>query len=162
MALFFCGIDASFTGCAVSIIDESCNLIESNIFSTKPTHTEIDIELRVKELLNNVIFLLEKYLSDELYVCIEGLSFASKGQGFVQQAVLNYSIRMWLLDNNIKFKAPAPTSLKKFVCTGNAKKELMLKEVYKKWGMDFSNNDECDAYSLARICEDYYRNGKFK
>ena len=38
-------------------------------------------------------------------------------------------------------------------------KELMLKEAYKKWGVDYINNNLCDAYCLSRFC---FENNKVK
>jgi Holliday junction resolvasome RuvABC endonuclease subunit len=46
----------------------------------------------------------------------------------------------------------APTALKKFVTgRGNAKKNEILLAVYRKWGVEFANDDMADAYSLARM-----------
>ena len=46
----------------------------------------------------------------------------------------------------------APTSLKKFVTgKGNAKKDLMLLSVYKRWGFDTTNDNKADAYGLAQF-----------
>ena len=44
-----------------------------------------------------------------------------------------------------------PASLKKFAAKGNAKKDEVRLEVYKRWGVEFETNDEVDAYVLARI-----------
>lgn len=43
----------------------------------------------------------------------------------------------------------APVQLKSFI--GCKKKEEILKEVYKKWGIDANNSDESDAVVLAKI-----------
>jgi hypothetical protein len=46
----------------------------------------------------------------------------------------------------------APQQLKKFVAgNGNLKGEMVSKEVLKRWGVDFPNNDLAVAYGLARI-----------
>lgn len=47
----------------------------------------------------------------------------------------------------------APSTLKKFVTgAGNSKgKNVMLLATYKKWGVEFSNDNLCDAYGLARL-----------
>jgi hypothetical protein len=44
-----------------------------------------------------------------------------------------------------------PSTHKKFTCgTGAAKKELVLKFVYKRWNFDTNSNDVADAYSIAQ------------
>lgn len=44
-----------------------------------------------------------------------------------------------------------PMTLKKFVTgTGNAKKDLMLLETYKRWGFESKDDNIVDAYALAR------------
>lgn len=46
----------------------------------------------------------------------------------------------------------SPTALKKFVTgKGTAKKNEMLLAVYRKWGIEFSNDDMCDAFALGRL-----------
>ena len=42
---------------------------------------------------------------------------------------------------------------------GNAAKELMLKEVFRRWGYDTSSNDQADAYALARIAAEFTAGG---
>jgi hypothetical protein len=46
-----------------------------------------------------------------------------------------------------------PTSLKKYVAgkgTGISKSQMLL-AVYKKWGVDFTDDNAADSYGLARI-----------
>jgi crossover junction endodeoxyribonuclease RuvC len=45
-----------------------------------------------------------------------------------------------------------PTSLKKFVTgRGNAKKNEMLLGVYKQWGVEFSDDNQADAFALEKF-----------
>lgn len=44
---------------------------------------------------------------------------------------------------------PVGTWKKIVLGKGNFKKDQVLKEVYKKWGLDFDSNDEADAYCLS-------------
>lgn len=46
----------------------------------------------------------------------------------------------------------SPSTLKLFVSGhGHSKKEEMRLAAYKKWGKEFENSDECDAYGLALL-----------
>lgn len=46
----------------------------------------------------------------------------------------------------------APQQLKKFTTgNGNTKKELITKEILKRWGVDFDDSNIAEAYALARI-----------
>ena len=48
----------------------------------------------------------------------------------------------------------APQTLKKWVAkTGRAAKEMMLLHIYKRWGIEFDNNNLADAYGLARMAQ---------
>lgn len=50
-------------------------------------------------------------------------------------------------------------SLKKFTTgKGNAKKDLMLKTVFKVWGQDFDDDNAADAYALARLARAWVMN----
>jgi Holliday junction resolvasome RuvABC endonuclease subunit len=50
-----------------------------------------------------------------------------------------------------------PMTLKKFASgKGTSKKQEMLLQIYKRWGMEFSDDNAADAYALARLAS-----GKF-
>ena len=39
-----------------------------------------------------------------------------------------------------------------FICvTSDAQKDMMMQQILKRWGFEASNNDEADAYALARV-----------
>lgn len=47
---------------------------------------------------------------------------------------------------------PTPQQVKMFAgLPGNAQKNLVLKAVFKKWGVDFNDDNEADAFVLAQI-----------
>jgi crossover junction endodeoxyribonuclease RuvC len=61
-----------------------------------------------------------------------------------------------MIDANIKYVEASPTMIKKFVCgvgKGNAKKENVIKDVYKRWGYEHKSNNVVDAYAIARYLE---------
>jgi Holliday junction resolvasome RuvABC endonuclease subunit len=43
-------------------------------------------------------------------------------------------------------------TLKKYAAgKGNAKKQEMLLQIYKRWGLEFNDDNAADAYSLGRL-----------
>ena len=67
--------------------------------------------------------------------------------------------RIFLCKKNINYKVITPGTLKKFVTgKGQCKKDLILLKVYKKWGEEFDDNNLADAYSLARMAIEDFKN----
>ena len=152
----YVGIDLSFNGTGILILDKYNNIVNQELIKTKRDESNIyDIEQRmiiISEKIKN--FLIP--LKDEIKIIfLEGISFGSKGSSSEQLASLNYYIRIFLFVNNFNYYAIPPTTIKKYITgVGNCKKNLMLKEVYKKYEVDFSDDNLCDAYSLARMASD--------
>ena len=76
---------------------------------------------------------------------------------------IHYLLRIYLLEESLvhKYDIIPPNTLKKFITgKGNAKKELMLLKVYKRWGVEFNDNNMADAYSLAKKAFDDYNNDR--
>jgi Holliday junction resolvasome RuvABC endonuclease subunit len=45
-----------------------------------------------------------------------------------------------------------PMTLKKYAAgKGNAKKQEMLMQIYKRWGIEFNDDNAADSYALARL-----------
>lgn len=79
-------------------------------------------------------------------VIFEGLSMASNFPGASERTGLAYLVRhaLWLAD--IPYILIPPMTLKKFATGhGNADKDMVIKEVYKRWGHDCTISDEADA-----------------
>lgn len=143
----FVGLDLSYNGTALIILDSNGEMLEQKLISSP---SESDIEDRIIYIEKEIEFIPN--IVDLEYVYIEGPSFSSNGQFMLQMGALNFFIRIFLRKKNIEFKIIAPTTLKKWVCeNGRAKKELMILNVYKRWGVEFQDNNLADAYGLARM-----------
>jgi len=153
----FIGIDPSLCSTGFVCLNENGELEDSQLIKTVPAQV---IEERLIIINRTIQDLLDKYqirhndgYKHEALVYIEGLSFMAKGNAILQLAGLHFFLRINLYKRfDLKYEIIAPTSLKKFVTgKGNSKKELMLLEVYKRWGIEFKNNNLADAYGLSRM-----------
>lgn len=162
----FIGIDPSLTGTGVVCLNEEGIVEDEQLIKTTPKQK---IEDRLELINNTIIKLLNnkyqiRYTNGYIYknkvnIYMEGLSFGAKGNAITQLAGLHYLLRINLLKRiDLKLEIIPPTTLKKFITgKGNSRKELMLLEVYKRWGVEYKNNNLCDAYSLARMALDNYK-----
>jgi len=150
----FVGVDPSFNGFAIIILDKDENIIEQKLFGSdskaEPEDRLIELE-KGYDFIPNIICLHT--------VCIEGPSYMSNGKFVLQMGALHFMIRIMLKRRGVNFKVVAPGTLKKFVTgKGNSKKDLMLLHTYKKWGVEFDNDNLADAYGLARMALEEYKN----
>lgn len=148
---FFVGVDPSYNGCAIVVLDEEGKIIEQKLFASEGESVEEKLWYINKELsfIPKIVGLKKVY--------IEGPSYSSNGAYTLQMGALHFMIRMMFYKKRIKYEIIAPNTLKKYVCgagQGNAKKELMLLNVYKKWGIEFKDNNLADAYGLARMAHE--------
>jgi len=155
MKRFFIGVDLSLTNTGFMCIDSEAYIVNSsNIF----TISKDIIEVRLQKIQKS----LEELLTEERpeYVYVEGLSFQSNGRAVAQLGALHFILRIFLYQKGIRYVIIPPLTLKKFVTgKGQGKKELMLKEVYKRWGVDLDDNNLADAYGLARMALEDFVNG---
>jgi crossover junction endodeoxyribonuclease RuvC len=85
-------------------------------------------------------------------VVIEGFAFAARGNAVVQLAGLQYLVRHQLFTKQIPFKLVTPNQAKKFL-TGkqNVDKNVILKEVFKRYKLDVDDDNIADAINLNKI-----------
>jgi crossover junction endodeoxyribonuclease RuvC len=148
---FFVGVDPSYNGTAVMVLDENANIAEKLLY--KSVGESIEERLWA---INKALSFIPKIVGLKK-VYLEGPSYSSNGAFQLQMGALHFMIRMMFYKKKVKYEVIAPGSLKKFVAgSGSAKKEHMLLNVYKKWGLDFLDNNLADAYGLARMAyEDF-------
>lgn len=81
-------------------------------------------------------------------VVLENYGFSNK-HTLVTMVEIGTLVRYNLLVSGYFWIEVTPTTLKKFVCgTGGAKKDLVMKEAYKRWGVEGTDN-EVDAFCLG-------------
>lgn len=136
----YVGIDPS-TKTGIVVIDEKGDLWEA-----------IEIEKdgedpgRMYRLINSVM----EYISNGDIVAIEGFGFASQA-GFLLGGI-GWGMRLDMYHRGIRYYQVAPTALKKFAgCKGNAKKDELAVEIYKRWGFEHASDNVRDAYVLAQV-----------
>jgi crossover junction endodeoxyribonuclease RuvC len=86
------------------------------------------------------------------FASLEGYAYDVGAGRVFELGEVGAIVKMVLYDANIPFVVVPPASLKKYVSgEGSATKEQMRAAVLKKWGMDFPQDDVCDAFGLAQV-----------
>lgn len=153
----FVGLDPSYNEFGLIVLDQKANIIEQKLIKSD---TKLEADKRIIQLEKEFKFIPTICGLRSIY--IEGPSYSSSGQYILQMGALHYYLRIFLLKSKKEFKIIAPGTLKKFVAgegKGNCKKELILLKTYKKWGIEFDNNNLADAYGLARMALEDFKNG---
>ena len=166
------GIDPSLTGTGIIVLR---NGEPGKALTTKnePKLGTIERVRRIYEQINNVIENLSTcyvnaYIGDmrmirwepPSLIVIEGFSYGSKGRGVFDIAYLGWRIREELeryrTEDDIPWLEVSPSHVKQFATgKGNANKEIVLQQVYKRWGVELTDNNQADAYVLAQIGRAY-------
>lgn len=107
-------------------------------------------EDRLISNLDKIMAMAEEPRPD--FVIIEDVAYAQNAAFAKENAGMAYAVRMELRRERIPFVVIGPSQLKKFATgSGGAKKELVIKEVMKRWGADCPDNNTADAVALAYL-----------
>ena len=154
----FVGLDLSFNGTGLTVLSDSSEILSQKLIASSPKES---IEQRIIYVSNEIFCEVKKL--ETFIICVEGLSLASHGQATLDLAGLHFYVRILIyLDYPEEgvYVIP-PNTLKKFVTgTGRCQKNLMLLKTYKKFGVEFSDDNLCDSYCLARYGIDKYTKNK--
>jgi crossover junction endodeoxyribonuclease RuvC len=146
------GLDPSLTGFGFVALDPDRDLFEAWLYKSPNRGVE-----RLKDIRT---WLHEKSLTlvtagfTILDAAVEDTVLASHSA--IALGELSGLVRMFCLENleasaQYPLKVP-PSVVKKFATgRGNAKKSEVLLSVYKKWGVEFHDDNLADAYVLARV-----------
>jgi crossover junction endodeoxyribonuclease RuvC len=147
MEYYHIGLDLSLTGTGFTILDANGDRLHEQLISTTNKDVIEDRIMNISDIVVNSIYL--KYSNCSIFM--EGLSYASSGQSTLELAALHYYVRCKFKTLLLNYSVVPPTVLKKFVTgKGQCKKELMLLKTYKKYNIEFEDNNLCDSFCLAK------------
>jgi crossover junction endodeoxyribonuclease RuvC len=143
------GIDPDFTGTGLVVINESGKVEYTELIETSSSESTIN---RVGQIMGRIWVLIDrlKENNEHVWISIEGMAFNARGRAVFDLGYLGYRLR----EEFIRYieVEPTPNQLKKFCLDkGQGKKNLILQQVYKRWGEEFQDDNIADAYVLARI-----------
>jgi hypothetical protein len=97
---------------------------------------------------------LKEYMADSDLVLIEMLPPNMKGAGIT--GMVQGIARDLLIEEGIRYGDIGPSALKKYATgKGNASKTEMALAAMKRGGLEFTNDNECDAWWLWVMANDY-------
>ena len=104
------------------------------------------------EKMDSILNWLEPRLLPDTAVLIEGFAFGARGNAVVQLAGLQYLVRHRMFKKAVPFKLVTPNQAKKFL-TGkqHCDKNLIIKEVLKRYRIDVDDDNVADAINLNKI-----------
>lgn len=148
------GIDQSLTGFAITVI----SVEEPSHYLTwvyKSPYFGIERLSDIREWLTDTLNYLEEHWSIT-DVAMEGTVLMSHAALVLGE--LSATVRLSIFDffeegddRRFPLKVP-PMTLKKYASgKGNSKKQEMLLQIYKRWGVEFNDDNAADSYALARL-----------
>jgi crossover junction endodeoxyribonuclease RuvC len=149
--LSYCGLDLSLQATGFCLKNGQTITIET--IKTEPKDFKNDLA-RLVHIRDTI---LRKIPVDVKMICVEDFftpSNAMQAGSAIKLAMLGTAVRMALYERGIPFVIIAPSQLKKFVTgKGTGEKSMILREVYKRWGIDAKDDNQADASVLAYLAE---------
>jgi len=147
------GIDQSYSGFGVTLMDMDSDAYYTVVFKGEGVGIDrlLNIQEKLHEILETVII-----TPSEVAAAMEGYAFGSQMANMAGElgAVVKLTLYdvLWKYHGKYPYIIP-PTVLKKYVTgKGNGvQKNQILLSVYKKWGVEFTDDNAADSYSLAHM-----------
>ncbi len=139
-------------------IDQSYSGFACMLFSTNGTYqtTVFKSELRGIDRLAEIRAFLKEQIDSSPFpiddIAMEDYAYAGMGKVF-HLGELGGMVKLVCKDAGYYPMLVPPTSLKKYVTgkgTGVQKAQMLL-YIYKKWGVEFTDDNAADSYALARL-----------
>ena len=105
----------------------------------------------IKEWLEDTLDYIQEHGAELLDVSIEGSVLQSPAALKLGELAAIVKLSLYERDKIFPLQV-SPMTLKKFAAgKGNAKKQEMLLQMYKRWGVEFNDDNAADSYALARL-----------
>lgn len=156
------GIDQSLTGFALTaLMVDDPSLYQTWVYKSD--------KRGVARLADIRWWLMDKFdyianRGDIQEVAMEGTVLASQSALVLGELAATVKLACWdYFDSNVNRYVPypdhmrvplqiPPMTLKKYAAgKGNAKKQEMLMQIFKRWGIEFNDDNAADSYALARL-----------
>jgi Holliday junction resolvasome RuvABC endonuclease subunit len=157
------GIDQSLTGFAITAMNvDSPDCYETWVFKSSyhGVRRLADIRWWMEKKFDN----LDKAGCRVVEIAMEGSVLASHSALILGELAGMVKLTLWTyFDGDINSVIPypehlkrplqiPPMTLKKYATgKGTAKKQEMLMQMYKRWGVEFNDDNAADSYALARL-----------
>lgn len=145
----FLGIDQSYSGYATTLYDADTGDHDTLVRAFNPNKYFCEAA-RLADVQDH---LASRMFDGSIYLAaMEGYAMGAKF-GREKAGELGGATKLTLWAGGYVPHIVQPSALKKFVLGEGAGrgKNLMLKGVYKKWGVDFNDDNAADSYALARL-----------
>lgn len=157
------GIDQSLTGFALSAV--SINSPTQHLtWVYKSPYRGVQRLDDIQTFMFDKFYWLRDNGNEIVEIAMEGTVLASNSALVLGELAATVKLMLFEHFDNENHYIPAPPqhlrtplqippmTLKKFAAgKGNAKKQEMLLQIYKRWGIEFNDDNAADAYSLARL-----------
>ena len=148
------GIDQSLTGFALTILSND-DPTQYLTWVYKSPYFGVERLADIYQwLTDNLAYAEEHWVVED--IAMEGTVLASHAALVLGE--LSATVRLAIFnffedgdDRRFPLKVP-PMTLKKYAAgKGNAKKQEMLLQIFKRWGIEFNDDNAADSYALARL-----------
>lgn len=149
------GIDQSYSGFGITFMDRESPAYKTIVFKGEGVGVDrlINIQWKLDELVAKEFPIIHQ---PDLVIAMEGYAFGSQMANMAGE--LGGLVKMWCwgVFGDSQGKYPyiiPPTVLKKYVTgkgTGVQKNQILL-HVFKKWGVEFNDDNAADSYALAHL-----------
>jgi crossover junction endodeoxyribonuclease RuvC len=141
------GIDQSYSGFGMTAIDDNNNYY-TEVHKLEGTGVE-----RLAKAKHTVIDFVLPFTVKA--IAMEGYAFGSQMANMAGElgGVVKLALYEYFTEPELAYPLIVPpTSLKKYITgKGRVEKNQILLQVYKKWDVEFNNDNAADSYGLARI-----------
>ena len=142
------GLDLSLTATGLVIVaNDPDKIIDQFLIESTAKEETTPRIIKINDRITKIIVKHKPNL-----VVMEGPAFGvQKSSSIFTLGELAGLVKVTMYTMEQRFMVIPPAVLKKWVTgKGNAKKDLMLLKVYKKFGVEFDDDNLCDAYALAK------------
>ena len=145
------GLDLSCTATGVVVLQASGVKVPHCTLNKEIVPKKLAGMARVVWIATEVMTLVHDYKPDR--ICMEGYSLNMKNASSVVPLVeVGGAIRLMMFLDGLQWLDPRAGQVKEFSTgKGNSAKDLVIMNVYKRWGFEAATNNIADAYVCAAM-----------